>query len=1007
MEETLGLRIRASIEELQGGEEFERKLAQLAQSTVQFTQTAGSNIQTETTSPALTQNLDPSEQRRLASLSASFNESLKNIALKFEETFQEFQGEEEWSGLNKGMGKRFSRKFHKLGQEETQREYAIQHELIQEQMRGASPDMRNSLEVLDVAMKEHFDKLGANIDEFGRGVKDYVKGAKDFENSSNGLFEMLRQGGYLAIGQQVLQQGISYLRINEQIEAKEQTAFTFNSPQGMYNEARQAELFRETEERKRDFGLAGGAVGAFVGGMIGLGNPLFMAGGVSIGSSIATQIAEILNIKEKAGVERELKFQNEAYGNIQQNVERARQYEIPATKLSARFGENLRGTSELGYTPEEELRFKAQFGDGLRGFNKETYEQQLTFARARGLELGDISQFNTLTRFTGEQIGVEKIAQAETLAKSIYGENADAKRVVDLLASIKDVTMQQLQLNVKADSREAEKMLLLPQTLFGVDSPYGRMGELGGKTLEVLQGLIKPTSQAHETFLFRYLGEDGIRDFTERLQGGLFKGDNFKRIMEGLQEDVGGNEFKAWAMLRGMMPQAPSGMFDNLSKIVAGQSIDIETEKGTVKDVDLPKLLKMLEDSIKDTGKGQEEILADWKVTAQKNKTQFEEAQERIGNIQLEIGEIWKKVVLDSQVRMSEIHSSWLTSTQTTTSVMRMLDEGFEHLIKKLKEFGIEPRDEWDIKEDAEKAKFREIFKLNQATPALEGESLDEYIERTITKEQIVNPNDGWGSRKMKPKDIKDVLRKRFDEIDEKALQDINDSYEQRGTISPDTREEVIEKLLDKGKDFRAEKLSKLREQPTLKRLGYDVELISGFRSPEKNQEVGGSPNSLHQTGQAFDIQLYKDGKPIDTLSEISRSDALRSALKSFASENNLFWGGDFKDPALRDKELNHFSNNNWSVDKQNEILEPLKKLLFIEDPKLIDRKKDSVIWREEESSSNKKDGTNQEALAGLLEGLKDALAGVNRNAEVTIKFIDTPLPLMEAVQNASIGIDS
>jgi len=90
------------------------------------------------------------------------------------------------------------------------------------------------------------------------------------------------------------------------------------------------------------------------------------------------------------------------------------------------------------------------------------------------------------------------------------------------------------------------------------------------------------------------------------------------------------------------------------------------------------------------------------------------------------------------------------------------------------------------------------------------------------------------------------------------------------------------------------------------KKLGYDVLIISGYRTKEeqdflfatgKTQTKGG--NSLHNIHMAADINCF--GKT--TLnSHTSVAEWKNSGIVDAAKKNNIHWGGDFKTP-----DVNHF----------------------------------------------------------------------------------------------------
>jgi len=77
---------------------------------------------------------------------------------------------------------------------------------------------------------------------------------------------------------------------------------------------------------------------------------------------------------------------------------------------------------------------------------------------------------------------------------------------------------------------------------------------------------------------------------------------------------------------------------------------------------------------------------------------------------------------------------------------------------------------------------------------------------------------------------------------------------------------------------------------------GIPMMIISGFRSPDLNRQVGGAPNSLHLHGMAFDVQV----------SGFTREQLPKewwAAVGSYAEQVlGLRWGGRFVIP-----DVNHF----------------------------------------------------------------------------------------------------
>ena len=100
----------------------------------------------------------------------------------------------------------------------------------------------------------------------------------------------------------------------------------------------------------------------------------------------------------------------------------------------------------------------------------------------------------------------------------------------------------------------------------------------------------------------------------------------------------------------------------------------------------------------------------------------------------------------------------------------------------------------------------------------------------------------------------------------------------------------------------------------TLRSIGIPVRVISGRRSPQANQAVGGAPASYHLDGLAFDIQLgdlRRDQVPLWVWHAIGQV-----AEKFFG----LYWGGRFTHNGAPD--VNHFDarrlieeGNDWPSD--------------------------------------------------------------------------------------------
>ena len=86
----------------------------------------------------------------------------------------------------------------------------------------------------------------------------------------------------------------------------------------------------------------------------------------------------------------------------------------------------------------------------------------------------------------------------------------------------------------------------------------------------------------------------------------------------------------------------------------------------------------------------------------------------------------------------------------------------------------------------------------------------------------------------------------------------ISDNFKLSEFQSGDTKEvKVDQKLIDK--------LEKLR-----KRVGQPLVINSGYRTPERNEAIGGADGSLHKAGKAADIAKVK-GLTIDEMAVLAQ----------------------------------------------------------------------------------------------------------------------------------------
>jgi uncharacterized protein YcbK (DUF882 family) len=569
--------------------------------------------------------------------------------------------------------------------------------------------------------------------------------------TQDSFFKQLQQAGYITMASGVLNQVAKIATASASIEAKERTAFDMTSPVGMYTEQQQYELYKQNTERSITAASAGLLIGGVVGGYLGGPGGALMGG--SMISNFGSQIADIFNIEEKGKLDEKTKFLQQGFELALQRVEKFRSYEIEATKLEARFDSDLKGSSGLGYALPQELSYKRHYGENARRFEEDDYSEQLAFARETGLSPEEVFRLNRYTPITGQKYSGVNLESIKEYSKEIFGESADNKRVLDILEKIAELNVKALEYSANAESREISKMAAFPTALFGIDNPYGRLGDLGQKAINDMEPLAQPSSSAHEAFLFRAYNNanngklTGLNGWLARRDGGLFysptgkiEDSNFKYILDELSQESHGNKGVAEIMLAATLKKATPEFRDRLATIAAGEPLNIVTgyeknaegkylnEAGEIVESEdkAKKIYRTITGKdelmayMQDTGrrmfgenlteKQREETLDALFGNARKSISEYERTQERISRMDESIAAKWEKHMLDIQEKLAEKQQKWLTSGETMRKVLDKVTEGFENLDERLRKFGVAPQNENDTKNSYYKKAYNELY---------------------------------------------------------------------------------------------------------------------------------------------------------------------------------------------------------------------------------------------------------------------------------------------------------
>jgi hypothetical protein len=684
------------------------------------------------------------------------------------------------------------------------------------------------------AIKEKFQALGQAINESNKEGQNF--------------FTELRQAGIFAIGGMVVNEGMKWIRTGAEIEAKERTAFDLSSQVGMYSEQRQYEVFESIRERERLYSSIGMIVGGAIGSAFG---PLGILGGGVFGGQIGGSVAGIFNVKEQSEMEEELKFLNQSYGTLGGYVSGAQNYDILRARLKARFGSDSLGSTGLGYTPEQEMGMRTGFSDALGRFDEGKYMEQTTFARAIGVDPNQIYGLNVSGRVTGADYGIGGLDQVRGFTQSIYGQDVSPTRVVEVLNEVKLINEQMLRLNINADARDSLRFAQLPTDLFGADSPYGRLGDLGSTTLKNLEGLMMPRSGAHNAFLFQAMGTDNIMDYTEMMKGGIYSGDNLMKTVEQMKKTTGDDKFLSYFMLNEMMPNAPQGFIPKL--------VDIITNDEKYKD--LIGKLKDQEDQIRSSTMSEEEkeaalkkakeTLLGYTDAANKNISATEKMMEEVSTKQVEAADLWRKTIQDASVQMAEFWLGLGKSERIHADITEKLRIGMDALRTWLGDKGLLPEDQQMLfnkdKDTWEGNRFDSNMPGHQGNPLTSDPNNYDYPSAQVPFGKGMGSDSGWATT---------------------AFNNVRNALLKTSGVG-----------------------SK-----------YGINFLEGFATD------GHMPGSAHYSGDAFDFTVMDR----DTGKHITKDQypkELVDTLRKIAEKFGYEYGGDYKTP-----DSNHFEKSNKPV---------------------------------------------------------------------------------------------
>lgn len=652
-ESTLGLSIKARIEPvIEGANQFEQNLQQLPQ---QIT----SRVQQVVGSPGFQADLSPQQIKDVQDWVKYSQGLYEPIQQEISGMMEDLSVDLSTGKLTKGQIDKYTRKIARLRQGFG----ALGGELGEDAgdfLKNIDPER---IEIIKSTVKTAVGEIGDDIGTLQDKFKNLTQSINQSTDAGGNFFQELKRMGLWALGGAIVKEGMDWIGTGYQIEARQRTAFDLTSPMGMYGEQRMADVFTSNKERERLYGVMGTGIGGIVG--FGLGGPIGAGVGAMFGGMAGSTVANWFGMEATSEAEQELKFANQVYGTLSQYVGGAQQYDVSRTLLRAGLGRGAVGSLNMGYTPEQEMQMRMTYGSMRGVWDGGQYEEQTMFGRAYGIDPQQLYALDLSGRVTGMDYGLSGLYTQREFAQGIFGENISPARVLEVLNEIKTIAEQQLKLNVNADAKDSLRFAQLPEAIFGTGSPYGRLGDLGGTTMELLERLMMPTGPAHEAFLFQAMGTDNVMDFTEMMKGGIYSGDNLMKIMQMVKRYTGGDKSLNYFTLNEMIPSAPQGFIPQLS--------DFMNNPDTWAQMQTPE------------GKG--DVRKKIEELIQNNISATEKMNENVREVQIATAESWRDTIYKVSVDMAKFWQDLGGREEIHRNIAEKLDMGFDAMIRKLVEF--------------------------------------------------------------------------------------------------------------------------------------------------------------------------------------------------------------------------------------------------------------------------------------------------------------------------------
>jgi hypothetical protein len=725
-ENNLSVIIKARIDAIQGIDNIRNELNNLNNLTDNINETP-QQLKQVRQSPVyneMLQGVDPNShsnfQQQLQTPASLLMKDIAENTLDFQAHIEQRYGngklpESSWEARNK-KARRFMNSAGEGMEEFIQN---AQSELISGNLSEEEKSVRKAeLEAIKSAFESLTEKMIQSFDKYFDKEKNVGKDPQlDPDKSGGGSMDsilalakvVMSVSAINPIVQQAVRTHLTNYReglVDEQIQARYKTAFSVNDMVSNYNQYRMAgfgelsdrESYRMDkvkntgEETKNWATLAGTIIGGVVGSFVAPGAGTLT--GAAIGGSLTNMVVgSLVNssvgeqeidksqrlTKIQGELESKLKFYTELLSAVAPKVQVHQQYEIAGMRGMARIG-SPGSYAKFGYmTLPAQVQEQLSFAESGSFYDDRVYNAQHNFAKAHGLDPSQVFGQNKNRWLLGSDTGARELLTAETYTKSVYGENVDAKKVLEVLDAIRRIQVDQLRYTVKADMNEALKLVNIPSALFGNANPYGRIDQYGGSTLEALGGILQPKSVATEAFVYQTLAakfsDFNLQKYEEMKKGGINDPKNlpyFGALIQGTHETMGtmnGGKFQEFSMIESLFPNKLAGLSTKIADLFGNSNtaeIDVTGKDGKVikQKITFEEFGKAVEDGsvnleglAKSADKAEGTIEKFDKIlqkAASRMVSGAEGIQTQLSNQAAAIGSIWEGMIVDMQAKQNK-----------------------------------------------------------------------------------------------------------------------------------------------------------------------------------------------------------------------------------------------------------------------------------------------------------------------------------------------------------------